>query len=206
MTEEATTNSESVPDLSSVLEECWVRFEHGASDTGAAYHLPAIATIEEDAPALRVVVLRAAHATHRTLVCHTDRRSAKFAQLNAKDDMAWLFYDPQDKVQIRAVGHATIHLDDAEADARWALSTTLARRCYLGQPPGAEAAEATSGLPAEFQHRPPSVAESEAGRGNFAAISCTIARIDWLHLHIHGHRRAQFEFEDGNWRSRWVMP
>src|SRR3546814_15620095 len=67
--------------------------------------------------------------------------------------------------QLRVQAEATIHHSDALAEAAWRALKPRQRRDYLvSGPRGLPWAWATSGLPAAFENRDPSVTESAAGR------------------------------------------
>jgi 3-hydroxyisobutyrate dehydrogenase len=93
-------------------------------------------------------------------------------------------------------------------DNAWAASTNFARRCYLGDGPGAASDRPTSGLPAEFEGAEPDDAQLIPARENFALLMITITDLDWLYLAHTGHVRAQFSRrdEEADWQGRWVAP
>ncbi len=194
--------------LDRILADLWRRLVD-ATAPGAgrdAFHTPTLSTVSPDGePEARVVVLRDADAAQRRLVCHTDVRCLKVAAIRAHPRVAWTFYDRDAKLQLRAMGRATVHTDDAFADARWAASSLSSRRCYLApHPPGAPSPDPSGNLPAHVIDRIPTAEESEAGRTHFAAVSCCVDHIDWLHLASSGHRRATFAWDGPTWRSAWV--
>jgi pyridoxamine 5'-phosphate oxidase len=152
------------------------------------------------------MVLRAFDATGWALRLHTDARSPK-AQVIANDPrVAALFYDKGAKIQIRARGMGRIVTNGPEADSAWAAGTNFARRCYLGEGPGAVAAGPTSGLPPEFEGAEPDDAQLIPARENFAVLLIALETIDWLYLAHTGHVRAQFTRAGDGWDGRWVTP
>ena len=168
-------------------------------------HTPVIVTGDVDA---RVMVLRAFDSTSWRLRLHTDARAPKAQVIAADPRVAVLFYDQGAKVQIRARGTAAIVTDGAEVDAVWAASTNFARRCYLGEGPGAGSEVPTSGLPPEFEGVEPDDAQLVPARANFALLQITLTQLDWLYLAHTGHVRAQFDRgeQGGAWEGRWVSP
>jgi hypothetical protein len=159
---------------------------------------------------LRVLVLRAFHGENWQFRFHTDSRSPKVGMIEAQPSIGLLFYDKDVKVQIRVRGTATVHRDDALADAAWAESTNFARRCYLAvDGPGSASPRPTSGLPPHIEGEQPSDDDLRPARSNFAIIMVRALRLDWLYLANSGHRRAVFERgeTDGtDWQGRWVIP
>ena len=143
----------------------------------------------------------------QVIICHTDTRSPKVSQIRAHADVAWLFYDPADKVQLRLEGRATIHTDDALKEEQWAASNLSSRRCYLAPSAPSTVTEGPSpNLPEAFLDRVPDEPESEAGRDHFAVVRTRIRRMEVLHLAASGHRRAEFLWTDDGQSARWLEP
>ncbi|MGB5778916.1 MAG: pyridoxamine 5'-phosphate oxidase family protein [Allopontixanthobacter sediminis] len=194
-----------MPDqLEPILKEIRDHLHDGAVNRRSPMHTPAVGTSDGD---LRVMVLRGFNRDAMSMRFHTDARSAKVSAIREGPAISVLFYDPEAKVQIRTRGIAVVDQDGTEADAAWTDSTPFARRCYLSElPPGASTDEARSGLPDWVEGIVPTEAQLAPARKNFAVFTVRIHAIDWLYLANAGHRRARFEFSDGNVESRWLVP
>jgi len=193
--------------LERIWEESWSMLVAAVKDRKSPMHTPALATVGEEGANVRVVVLRNAIPEERQICCHTDLRSGKIADVKRNPNVSWLFYDAEKKVQLRLSGIAAIHTDDALADARWATTKLMSRRCYATTlPPGTQSDEPTSGLPDFLVERNPTAEESEAGRENFAVVQCNIDRLDWLYLDSRGHRRAKFIWKNDALSATWIIP
>ncbi len=129
-------------------------------------------------PPRPVVILRGSTPSAAALRFHTDRRSAKFAELSADPRIALTGYDAAQKVQVRAEGVATLHTDDPFADAAWEASRSFSRICYGVEPgPGARLAEGGAFA------LPSADAEIAAGRANFCAcVSVAVQSFEYLYL------------------------
>lgn len=189
--------------LDEIRTDCANRLIRAARDRKSPMHTPVIVTADVDA---RVMVLRAFDSATHTLRLHTDTRAPKAAAIAADPHIAAVFYDKGAKIQIRVRGRARIEASGPVADAAWAASTNFARRCYLGEGPGAVSDEPTSGLPPEFEGVEPDDAQLVPARENFAVLLIEIDTLDWLYLAHTGHIRAQFARADGAWEGRWVAP
>lgn len=191
--------------LDDVRTDCTNRLVRAPRDRKSPMQTPVIVTGDVDA---RVMVLRAFDVATWTLRLHTDARSPKTQVIAADPRIAVLFYDRGAKIQIRARGLGRIVTDGPEADSAWAASTNFARRCYLGEGPGAASDEPTSGLPSEFEGVEPDDMQLIPARENFAVLLITLAEFDWLYLAHTGHVRAQFTRADAgsDWTGRWVTP
>ena len=198
-----------VPDsLDGVLRQIWSSIARGVKDRRHGFHSPAVATQGPNGPDIRTVVLRDCRESLRRVTFHTDMRSAKVAALRQFCGVAWLFYDPARKTQIRLSGRATVHHGDARAAEGWARTRDFSRRCYcIPVAPGSAVAGPSGGLPEGMETRAPTTEESERlGWPHFAVVDTVADRLDWLWLAHDGHRRAGFTWADGTWRGAWLIP
>ncbi len=184
-------------ELADIPALAWAMLADGAASGRAAFHTPVLATLGDRGPEARTVVLRAAEPDTRVVVCHTDQRSPKVAELDSRPVVAWVFYDREAKIQLRLRGHATLHHRDELAAARWHASRPGSRTCYQNPyAPGAGVGAPELALPDP----------DSDGYANFTVVQCTVDDMDWLYLHAAGHRRARFEWRSGRWHGRWVAP
>lgn len=201
--------SDPEPTLPSILADLWSGLAAAVRDRDHPWHLPSVATIGLDgSPQVRTVVLRDADPTRHAIVCHTDARSPKVAEITARPEVAWHFYDPRSRLQLRVKAIATVHRacdGDPLAIARWNASTLSARRCYLApHPPGVASEGPSANLPEGLLDRSPIAGEDGPGRANFAVVATRAIEIDWLWLRAAGHRRARFSLARG--ASSWIEP
>lgn len=170
----------------------WQWLGRGAVDAKSALHRPCVATIGADgSPRARVMVLRAAEATHARLEVHTDAASEKAAEIAADARASFLFWEARANLQIRARTTVTVLRGDAVAET-WSRLSDGARRNYGGDP--------TPGTPIDT---PGDYAET-AARDRLAILSCAIDTLELLHLGD-THRRAVYDRWD-NFAGRWVAP
>lgn len=197
-------------DMAATLKFAWQMVGRGVQDRRSAFHTPVLATQGADGPQARVLVLRALDAAQRSLTFHTDTRSAKLPELAGDSRVAVTFYDAARKVQLRLNGVASVQVNNALSHQRWAASRPSSLRCYLGAQPGAASPAPTSGLPAQVEGREPELHELAVAEVNFAVLQIAVQRMEWLHLHSRGQRRALFTWVDGNAQSsctmQWLNP
>ena len=183
--------------LDQLIACVWALLNDGVARRDAAFHTPVFASQGEWGPDARTVVLRAADAQKRQVICQTDTRSPKVLQLTDNPRVAWVFYDPEQKLQLRLHGLATLHDHDTLARSRWEASAPASRACYANSPgPGARVAapDAVSSL------------DEAQGYRNFLVISCEVQHLDWLFLSANHHRRARFSWQGNAWHGHWVAP
>mgnify|MGYP006431624547 CR=1 FL=1 len=196
-------------DLDTVFDRVWRRLERAGDDAGHPFRTLAFGTTQNGQPHLRTVVLRAVDARERALSFHTNRHSQKVADLEAGSRIAWHGWDTEAREQVRLRGTASVHTDDAVAEAMWASQPPRSLAVYpQSQPSGTPLDGPDDGLRASVQERPISREDVEEGRPHFAVVRTVIDEIDWLHLHPEGHYRAQFQLDPDQQRTEgtWVVP
>lgn len=195
--------------LDTVLTRVWDELETAAESPGHAYRNLTFGTVHEQAPDLRMVVLRQASEEDRQLKFHTDRRTRKVEALQENDRVAWHGWDADTREQIRLYGTASVHLDDEVAMDLWEHQSPESLAVYARpSAPGTVLDEPDDGLRSVVKSEPVTEDDVAEGRQYFAAIRTEIDRIEWLHVHPDGHYRAQFEYQptDRSFEGRWVVP
>ena len=193
-------------DLNGILQDCWHRMINGTTVKNHPFRSPSIATVENDCPVIRTVVLRKALATEKTLIFHTDYRSPKLNQIVKNDKVSWLFYDQKAKIQLRIKTNATVHHNDEITLKQWVAARPESKKTYLVQPaPSAISDFSTDGL-SEFKETELSDKQLDTGYQNFAVIKCMVKELDWLYLNKDGHRRAKFIFQNDTVKQYWLVP
>ena len=185
-------------DIMASLQEAFRLLADAVPNRRSAFHTPTIASLDDTgAPSLRTVVLRGFDADARSLRFHTDRRSDKARGIARDPRVMMHFYDAALHIQLRVAGRATLHLDDAVADAAWEASRSSSRMCY--------AAPDASG--AIVPGPPAAPKDSEIGRPHFAAVVIGFYKLEWLWLAAAGHQRARFIWDEaGHLSADWIAP
>ena len=190
-----------------ILKKIWKHLDLGVLQRRHPFHLPVFGTICDLEPSLRIVVLRRFWRRPPQLAFHSHTGAPKIEQIKANSNVYWLFYNPEEKFQIRIKGKAEIHTDDELADEQWLATELFSRRCYIGEAPTQPSKKPTSGLPDDLTEREPTKEESEIGRANFVVVTSTIKEIDCFELDVRGHRRSLFIWnESGELETKWLTP
>lgn len=190
-----------------ILKNIWKNLDLGTLQRRHPFHTPVFATVCDDAPELRTVVLRRFWRRPPQLAFHSHQGSPKIAQIRTNPRVYWLFYHPEEKLQVRVKGTAAIHTADELADEQWQSTELFSRRCYVGDAPTVESRRPTSGLPEDLIDREPTQSESEQGRKNFVVVTSTVEQIDCLEMNVKGHRRSLFRWtENGELETKWLTP
>ena len=190
-----------------ILKKIWKHLDLGTLERDHPFHTPVFGTIYDNAPNLRVVVLRRFWRKSPRLAFHTHVGSPKISEIRSNPNVSFAFYHPQEKLQLRVKGTATVHVNDDLAEEQWLSTELFARRCYIGDAPSTESRKPVSGLPEHLLNRQPTAEESEAGRANFVVVSSTIDSIDCLELAVRGHRRSLFLWSAASGlETKWLTP
>lgn len=191
------------------LERVLPLLERGIADSHNGFHTATLATVALNGePEARTVIFRRLLRKPLALICHIDIRSPKAEEIRLHPPVAWLFYNPTEKLQLRFRTRAFLHTDDALAEEQWESSALFSRRSYCGAAPTTAVDEPSSGLPAFLEDRRPTEAETnELGRKNFGVVRSIVRELDVYELNAHGHRRRLFVFaETGEIETGWLTP
>jgi hypothetical protein len=190
-------------DLGKVLADAYALLDEGVADAVSPWRTLCLATVARDGgPALRSVVQRAFSQSGRALDMHTDRRSAKYAELHAQPKAAVHGWDPARRVQLRLSGHAERLTTGPAADAAWAALSRHGRATYDVLPgPG------TRLLAPDYAMHD---RDEAAARAVFAVIRLRFDTLEVLSLPaIPGqgsHKRAVFRWGRAGATADWLVP
>ncbi len=193
--------------LSEVLQASFQHLDDAVHNRKSPMRCPIVATIGDNGPNQRIMVLREFDQDSRVLRFHTDFRSPKVAELEQNDKISILAYDPEKRVQLKIYGTAKIYNEGDKATEAWIQTDTMGRRCYLCEPgSGAKSSVPDSGISKDIQSRRPTIEETEAGRKNFAILLANFHQIEWMYLNSQGNRGASFHLRGNDWSGHWIIP
>ena len=194
-------------DLNKVYLKIWDLLDKGLKNRDAPFHIPVFISSDKDKVDGRIVVLRGVDEKEKKIWFHSDIRSNKIEKLKNNPDVAFLFYDKSEKIQLRISGSTKINYQNNTTQNSWQKTAHLSRQCYLGnKAPGADVSTPTSGLTSEVDNLKYTIEESEIGYKNFCVIETYIKSIEWLYLAAKGHRRAYFNLNKKQLEKKWLIP
>ena len=192
-------------DFSEIKKKIWSMLDNAVTDRNSSFRIPVFICGDQSDLDGRIVVLRKSDAENNLVQFHSDIRSDKIAKLEANKNAAMLFYDKEEKIQVRLKVECNINHQNDVAKQSWEKTQHISRKCYLvDNGPGTESIAPTSGLKPELDNFDYSKEKSEEGYKNFTVIQCKIKSIEWLYLAAKGHRRARFDLE--NSKDSWLVP
>ena len=193
--------------LDKIYLKIWELLKTGLLNRNLPFHIPVFICGQDNNADGRMVVLRGINQKDKNLWFHTDIRSKKIRILKTNPIASLLFYDKEEKIQLRITGKVKINYQNSIAKKSWNKTTHMSRQCYLGnETPGSDTLSPTSGLTEEIDNHKYSIEESEIGYNNFCVVEIFIESIEWLYLAARGHRRAHFALKNSSVEKKWLIP
>jgi 3-hydroxyisobutyrate dehydrogenase len=191
--------------LEEIQNKYWSMLESAVTNRGSPFRIPVFICTHQDVVDGRIVVLRKSDREKSLLQFHTDLRSPKVDILKKNNKASLLFYDKEEKIQLRVKVDCEINNQNSTTEESWKKTQHISRRCYLtDNPPGTISENPTSGMISKLEDFDYTMEQSEDGYKNFTVILCRIKTIEWLYLAAKGHRRAKFDFETN--KETWLVP
>ena len=192
-------------DLTEIKKKIWSLFDNAVNYRSSPFRLPVFICGDQSDFDGRIVVLRKSDQSNNLIQFHSDIRSDKIAKLKKNKNSSILFYDKEEKIQVRLKVECVINFNNDVTKESWLKTGHMSRKCYLlDNGPGSESSKPTSGLKPELDNFEFTKEQSEEGYKNFAVIQCKIKSIEWLYLAAKGHRRARFELDNN--KEYWLVP
>ena len=191
--------------FSEIKKKIWLMLDDAITNRSSQFRIPTFICGEQSNFDGRIVVLRKSDQKNDTIQFHSDIRSDKIEKLKKNSKAAMLFYDKEEKIQVRLKVECKINHNNDVTKESWSKTQHISRKCYLvHNGPGTESATPTSGLKPELDNFEFTMEQSEEGYKNFTVIQCKVKSIEWLYLAAKGHRRARFDLENN--KNSWLVP
>jgi len=192
-------------DFKEIKKKIWSMLDDAVTNRDSTFRIPVFICGDQKDFDGRIVVLRKSDQSNNLLQFHSDIRSDKILKLKNNKNASLLFYDKEEKIQVRLKVECTINHDNEITKESWSKTGHISRKCYLvDNGPGTESPTPTSGLKPELDNFEFTMEQSEEGYKNFTVIQCKIKTIEWLYLAAKGHRRARFELDNN--KEYWLVP
>ena len=192
-------------DFKEIKKKIWSMLDDAVTNRSSQFRIPVFICGDQKDFDGRIVVLRKSDQSNNLVQFHSDIRSDKIAKLKSNKNASMLFYDKEEKIQVRLKVECTINHSNEITKESWSKTGHISRKCYLVENgPGTESTSPTSGLKPELDNFEFTMEQSEEGYKNFTVIQCNIESIEWLYLAAKGHRRARFDFSNN--KQNWLVP
>jgi pyridoxamine 5'-phosphate oxidase len=191
--------------LTEIQNKYWSMLNDAVTNRSSQFRIPVFMCTHQEEIDGRIVVLRKSDRENNLLQFHTDLRSMKVEIIKKNNKASLLFYDKEEKIQLRVKVDCEINNQNSTTEESWKKTQHISRRCYLtDSPPGTISDDPTSGMISKLEDFDYSMDQSEEGYKNFTVIRCKIKSIEWLYLAAKGHRRAKFDLENN--KDTWLVP
>ena len=192
-------------DLKEIQNKYWSMLNDAVTNRASPFRIPVFICGHQDEIDGRIVVIRKSDRENGLLQFHTDFRSPKVDIIKKNINASLLFYDKEEKIQLRVKVACEINNQNSTTKESWEKTQHISRRCYLtDSPPGTNSNNPTSGMISKLEDFDYTMEQSEEGFKNFTVIKCKIKSIEWLYLAAKGHRRAKFNLDTK--KSVWLVP
>ena len=188
-----------------IEKKIWLTLSEAVTNRKSPFRIPVFICGEQSDFDGRIVVLRKADKDNKIVQFHSDIRSGKIKKLKKNTNASMLFYDKEEKIQVRLNVKCIVNYFNEVTKESWSKTQHISRKCYLvDNSPGSESPTPTSGLKPELNNFEFTKEQSEEGYKNFTVIQCKIKSVEWLYLAAKGHRRAIFDIEKN--KENWLVP
>ena len=192
-------------DFNEIKKKIWFMLDDAVTNRASQFRIPTFICGENSDFDGRIVVLRKSDQKNNLIQFHSDIRSDKIKKLEKNPKAALLFYDKDEKIQLRLKVECKVNINNEITKESWSKTQHISRKCYLvDNGPGTVSDIPTSGLKPELDNFEFTMEQSEKGYKNFTVIQCKIKSIEWLYLAAKGHRRAKFDLEKNE--NIWLVP
>ena len=191
--------------LEEIQKKLWSMLDDAVVNRNSPFRIPVFICADQNDIDGRIVVLRKSDQKNNLLQFHTDLRSQKVNILKKNKNASLVFYDKEQKIQLRAKVICEINNKNSISEESWKKTQHISRRCYLtDSAPGSLSGSPTSGMISKLEDFDYTMEQSEKGYENFTVIKCEIKSIEWLYLAAKGHRRAIFNLINN--KKNWLVP
>ena len=192
-------------DFKEIKKKIWLMLDDAVTNRSSTFRIPVFVCGDQKDFDGRIVVIRKSDQSNNLLQFHSDIRSDKIPRLKNNTNASMLFYDKEEKIQVRLKVECTVNHNNKITKESWSKTGHISRKCYLvDNGPGTESSTPTSGLKPELDNFEFTMEQSEEGYKNFTVIQCKIKSLEWLYLAAKGHRRARFEIDNN--KESWLVP
>jgi len=192
-------------DFNEIKKKIWLMLNNALTDRNSQFRIPVFMCGDQSDFDGRIIVLRKSDRQNNIVQFHSDIRSDKIEKLKKNSKAGMLFYDKEEKIQVRLKVECIVNHDNEVTKESWSKTQHISRKCYLvDNGPGTVSDFPTTGLKPELDNFDYTKEQSEEGYKNFTVIQCKIKSIEWLYLAAKGHRRARFDLENN--KDHWLVP
>ena len=196
-----------------IIKKIWLMLDDAVTNRSSQFRIPVFICGTQNDFDGRIVVLRKSDQKNHLIQFHSDIRSDKIEKLKSNNSASLVFYDKEEKIQVRAKVECIVNHKNEITKQSWLKTAHISRKCYLvDDGPGTESDEPTSGL------KPKKIiliTQWKKVKKDMKISQLFNAKLNLLSgyiLQLKGHRRAKFEYannlgsETTFIRKTWLVP
>lgn len=178
--------------LNEILQQAKQEIKFGYLKKKHPFRYPCLASICNDTPNLRTIVLR--DTTNKfELIFYTDYRSNKISDFKNNANASVLFYHPKKLLQIKVTGTMKIIDSGKVYEDYWSRVQGKSKNDFI-----------TKKAPGAIIQNPDEIEYLEDNH-NFCLLMLVPSAIEYLQLNRPNHIRAKFDV-DTNWEGKFLNP
>ena len=186
-----------------IKKKIWSMLDDAVTNRSSQFRIPTFICGHNNDVDGRIVVLRKSDQQNNLVQFHSDIRSDKIKLLKNNPNAALLFYDKDEKIQVRLKVNCIINNKNDITKISWE-KLNISRKCYLvDDGPGTVSDIPTSGLKPELDNFDYTKEQSEEGYKNFTVIQCKIKSIEWIILLLKGIGEQNLIWKV---KDTWLVP
>ncbi|SDG69511.1 pyridoxamine 5'-phosphate oxidase family protein [Psychroflexus sediminis] len=178
--------------LNQILEDLKNEVKSGYLKKKHPFRYPSLASIEDNSPTQRTVVLRDTSDDFE-LIMYTDERSDKISQFENNPNSSLLFYNHKKLLQVKIEGKMKMIKSGEEYKKYWSKVQGKSQKDFITQKP--------PGTPIEN----PDEIEYKEDEHHFCLLKLVPERMESLQLKRPNHIRAVFE-KSNDWEGQFLNP
>ena len=118
-------------DFNEIKNKIWSMLDNAIKDRNSPFRIPVFICGNENDLDGRIVVLRKSDRANNLVQYHSDIRSDKIDKLKINKNAAMLFYDKEEKIQVRLKVECIVNHDNEITKESWLKTQHISRKCYL---------------------------------------------------------------------------
>ena len=150
--------------LEEIQKKLWSMLDDAVVNRSSPFRIPVFICADQNDLDGRIVVLRKSDKNKNVLQFHTDLRSPKVNILKKNKNASLVFYDKEEKIQLRVKVICEVNNKNSVSEDSWKKTQHISRRCYLtDNAPGTISENPTSGMISKLEDFDYTMEQSEKG-------------------------------------------
>ena len=121
--------------LEEIQNKYWSMLDDAVTNRSSPFRIPVFMCAHQDEIDGRIVVLRKSDRSNNLLQFHTDLRSPKVDILKANNKASLLFYDKEEKIQLRIKVECEINNQNSTTEESWKKTQHISCLLYTSPSP-----------------------------------------------------------------------